>query len=166
MDKTIFRYTRRQRGAMWGFALGLGVWAGAACVRSSRLLADHQTGGAAGLFLLLGLLPLVLFVVLVGMSTGITRIDAHGLRTRGMTGRKRVPWDRIESIDALGGLGRRGTITRIRVTRSDGRPLMLPVPFSSGTIAMDPDLHDKVALMRREWKKHRAPPPGDTAQEA
>lgn len=102
MDKTIFRYTRRQRGAMWGFALGLGVWAGAACVRSSRLLADHQTGGAAGLFLLLGLLPLVLFVVLVGMSTGITRIDAHGLRTRGMTGRKRVPWDRIESIDALG----------------------------------------------------------------
>ncbi|WP_406446005.1 PH domain-containing protein [Streptomyces sp. NBC_01613] len=163
MDKTIFRYTRRQRGAMWGFALGLGVWAGAACVRSSRLLADHQTGGAVGLFLLLGLLPLVLFVVLVGMSTGITRIDAHGLRTRGMTGRKRVPWEQIESIHELAGRVRRGTITRIGVTRTDGKSFLLPVPFSSGTVAMDPDFYDKLELIRRQWKLGRG---AQAAQEA
>ncbi|WP_406437576.1 PH domain-containing protein [Streptomyces sp. NBC_00631] len=154
MSETVFRYTRRQRLAMWAFAVGMAVWAGAVSLRAARYLADGQTGSAVGLWLMLGLIPTVLFVPLAGMPTGWTRIDAEGLRTRGMTGRRRVAWRDIESIHALAGRGRSGSITQIGVTRTDGKSFLLPIPFSSGTIAEDPDFYEKLELMRREWKKH------------
>ncbi|MGW1622316.1 PH domain-containing protein [Streptomyces sp. NPDC002172] len=156
MNETVFRYTRRQRLAMWAFALGMAVWAGAVSVRAARYLADGQTGSAVGLWLVLGLIPTVLFVPLAGMPTGWTRIDGEGLRTRGMTGRRRVAWRDIESIHALEGRGRNGSITQIGVTRTGGTSFLLPIPFSSGRIAEDPDFYDKLELIRREWKKHTA----------
>ncbi|MFF7986569.1 PH domain-containing protein [Streptomyces sp. NPDC007901] len=157
MDETAFRYTGRQRLMMWGNALLVGVWAGWAGASAGRLLADHRTGAAVGLWLAFGLAPTAISVVLVGMSTGATRIDAQGLRTRGMTGRRRVAWRDIESIHELPGRGRRGTITQIGVTRTDGTSFLLPIPFTSGTIAADPGFYDKLELMRRTWKGHRRP---------
>ncbi|WP_234538876.1 PH domain-containing protein [Streptomyces shenzhenensis] len=157
MGETVFRYTRRQRLVMWAFALGMAGWAGAVCVRAARYLADGQTGSAVGLWLMFGLIPTVLFVPLAGMPTGWTRIDAEGLRTRGMTGRRRVGWRDIESIHALAGRGRNGSITQIGVTRTDGRSFLLPIPFTSGTIAEDPDFYEKLELMQREWKKCGGP---------
>jgi hypothetical protein len=133
----------------------MAVWAGAVSVRAGRYLADHQTGDGVSLWFVLGLIPTVLFVVLVGMSTGVTRIDAWGLRTRGMTGRRRVAWEDIGSIHDLPGRGRRGTITQIGVTRTDGKSFLLPVPYTSGTIAEDPDFYDKLELMRRTWQQNR-----------
>ncbi|MEU3514081.1 PH domain-containing protein [Streptomyces sp. NPDC006654] len=155
MGETIFRYTRRQRLVMWAFALGMAGWAGAVSVRAARYLADGQTGSAVGLWLMFGLIPTALFVPLAGMPTGWTRIDAEGLRTRGMTGRRRVGWRDIESIHALPGRGRNGSITQIGVTRTDGGSFLLPIPFTSGTIAEDPAFYEKLELMQREWKKHR-----------
>lgn len=157
MDETVFRYTGRQRLVMWGYALLIGVWAGWAGASAGRLLADHRTGAAVGLWLVLGLAPTVVFVVLVGMSTGVTRIDAQSLRTRGMTGRRQVAWGDIESIHELLGRGRRGTITQIGVTRTDGTSFLLPIPFTSGTIARDPGFYDKLELIRRTWKGYRRP---------
>ncbi|MER6077588.1 PH domain-containing protein [Streptomyces sp. NPDC001833] len=154
MTETVFRYTRRQRLVMWAFALGMAGWAGAVSVRAARYLADGQTGSAVGLWCMFGLIPTVLFVPLAGMPTGWTRIDAEGLRTRGMTGRRRVGWRDIESIHALEGRGRNGSITQIGVTRTDGTSFLLPIPFSSGRIAEDPDFYEKLELMRREWKNH------------
>ncbi|MER6223754.1 PH domain-containing protein [Streptomyces sp900105755] len=153
MNETVFRYRARQRSVMWAFALLLGVWAGWAAERAWKLLADHQTGAAVGLWLSLGLAPTVACVVMVGMTMGVTRIDAEGLRTRGMTGRRRVAWKDIESIHELAGRGRNGSITQIGVTRTDGTSFLLPIPFTSGKIAEDPDFHEKLQLMRREWKK-------------
>ncbi|MFD8819016.1 PH domain-containing protein [Streptomyces sp. NPDC059627] len=89
------------------------------------------------------------------MTMGVTRFDAEGLRTRGMTGRRRVAWEDIESIRALGGRGRYGTITQIGVTRMDGKMFLLPIPYSSAVMLEDPDLDDKLELMRREWRRHR-----------
>ncbi|MER6534778.1 PH domain-containing protein [Streptomyces sp900105755] len=154
MNETAFRYTRRQRLAMGASASGMAVWAGAVSVRAAGYLADGRTGSAVSLWLVLGLIPTVLFVPLVGMPTGWTRIDAEGLRTRGMTGHRRVAWKDIESIHELAGRGRNGSITQIGVTRTDGRSFLLPVPFTSGKIAEDPDFYEKLELMRREWKKH------------
>ncbi|MEW1772713.1 hypothetical protein [Streptomyces sp. NPDC086777] len=153
MDETVFRYTRRQRLAMWVFASGMAVWAGAVSVRAARYLADGQTGSAVGLWLMFGLIPTVLFVPLAGMPTGWTRIDVEGLRTRGMTGRRRVVWRDIASVHALAGRGRNGSITQIGVTRTDGTSFLLPVPFTSGAIAKDPDFYEKLELMCQEWKK-------------
>ena len=138
---------------MWAFALGMAVWAGAVSVRAARYLADGRTGSAVGLWLVLGLIPTVLFVPLAGMPTGWTHIDAEGLCTRGMTGRRRVAWKDIESIDSLSGRGRSGSITQIGVTRTDGRSFLLPIPFTSGTIAEDPDFYEKLELIRRQWRR-------------
>ncbi|MEV7319768.1 PH domain-containing protein [Streptomyces sp. NPDC093970] len=157
MSETVFRYRARQRLVMWVFAVLVGAWAGWAAVRSWELLADHQTGAAIGLWLSFGLAPAVVCVVLVGMTAGVTRFDAEGLRTRGMTGRRRVAWRDVENIRALGGRGRYGTITQIGVTRTDGSVFLLPVPYSSAVMLEDPDLDEKLELMRREWKKRRDP---------
>ncbi|MFJ8488562.1 PH domain-containing protein [Streptomyces sp. NPDC094038] len=154
MSETVFRYTGRQRVVMWAWALLMAVWAGAVTVDAGRDLAAHRIGAAVPLWLVLGLIPTVLFVVLAGMSTGVTRIDAQGLRTRGMTGRRRVAWSEIESVHELAGRGRRGTITQIGVTRTDGKSFLLPIPYTSGVILEDPDFYDKLLLIRREWKKH------------
>ncbi|WP_316771298.1 hypothetical protein [Streptomyces sasae] len=45
----------------------------------------------------------------------------------------------------------------VTVTRTDGTSFLLPIPFSSGAIAGDPDFYEKLELMRREWKKHGGP---------
>ncbi|WP_046733697.1 PH domain-containing protein [Streptomyces humi] len=156
MSETVFRYTGRQRLVMWGWALLMAAWAGAVTVDAGRDLAEHRIGTAVPVWLVLGLAPTVLFVVLAGMSTGVTRIDAQGLRTRGMTGRRRVAWPDIESVHELPGRGRRGTITQIGVTRTDGTSFLLPIPYTSGVVLEDPDFHDKLELIRREWRRGRS----------
>ncbi|MFD8819017.1 hypothetical protein ACFV23_47925 [Streptomyces sp. NPDC059627] len=59
MTETVFRYRVGQRLVMWAFALLMGVWAGWAARGAWKLLADHQTGSAVGLWLSLGLAPAV-----------------------------------------------------------------------------------------------------------
>jgi len=52
----------------------------------------------------------------------------------------------------------RGTARRVVLTRHDGGRERLPVPLTGGSLVgpgRDPDLDDKVDLIRRWWVDHR-----------
>lgn len=109
------------------------------------------------------LIPLLFGLLILSRASGSTRIDSQGLHTRTVWRRRDYSWAQIEHIDTSYEFGIGNSITRVRITRSDGRRRKLPFPFDSHSRTGDPDFDLKLAQLRRAWEAGRrsAGRPGD-----
>lgn len=155
VSETVFRYTRAQRRGVLGSALVLGAWTLAITLYCGVLVVDRRIAEAAGMWATLGFAPLMLSALGAGLARGSTHVDDHGIHASSVWRHWRCSWAEVQSVDEVTELGRGNTITRIRVTRSNGRPFKLPAPYDSRSIGRDPDFDFKLAQIRQKWSAGR-----------
>lgn len=138
-----------------GSALALGAGALAVMLYCGVLVVHHRIAEAAGTWGTLGFTPLVLGALAVGLARGSTRVDDHGIHASSVWRHWRCSWAEIQSVDEVTEWGLGNTITRIRITRSNGRPFKLPAPYDSQNIGRDPDFALKLTRIQQTWKAGR-----------
>ena len=149
-----FRLTPRQRRR---YARGLvGIALIAWSVGLVRLAVTHRLdrlAGWAGLAVLGAILGLI--VVTVRRVEPVLVLDDDVARWQWGPRRAAMAWSDVRAVEVR----ERGTARRVVLLGSDGRS-MLPVPLTGGSLVgpgADPELDDKVDVIRRWWDERRLP---------
>lgn len=82
-------------------------------------------------------------------------MDGGGLHARGLWRQWDCSWSEVEGMEEVTEVGRGNTIRRVRITRSNGRPFKLPVPFDARGFGRDPDFEGKLAQLSHQWRSGR-----------
>ena len=90
-----------------------------------------------------------------------TTIDAEGVRTSSMFGRRFCRWSEVTDVDLdIDANDGPPMVYRVTIRRRSGRPFTLPAPSDSVRRAhhANPDFTDQLATIRSYWSASTRPP--------
>ncbi|POX44667.1 hypothetical protein [Streptomyces sp. Ru72] len=128
MEGTIYQVPWRQRRSFLFWIIGLSFLPGAAIIANW-----HRDGWwGAGPF---GPITLLIDLIYINLASGRTVVDARGIRTSRLLGRRSWSWDEIESIAVEVEENKKsGNVTHLAVQSTDGRRRYLFAPWSHDMI--------------------------------
>lgn len=150
----MFRVTASQRRAL---VISSAVVTAVAVVLAGAALAVPNPARLAALAVSAGILALISVYYSVAYAAAYTECTPAGLRVRGVTRRRFLPWARLRDIAVrdYGSSPYRGPGKSLRIviiTADDGTRFWLGAPIGGGQGLGDPQFEDKIWQIRHYWR--------------
>jgi hypothetical protein len=147
---------------------GQRAYAGICCVTFGTgilVFADRAGRDEVGI-VLGGILLAALGIVFLAARRGSTTIDAQGIRTSSIFGRRSCRWSDVTDVDLnIDASDGDPMVYSIKIRRRGGRAFTLPVPSDSSRKGRhaNPDFNDQLATIRSYWWASTNPPQSQSA---